>query len=62
MINIVFGRSGVMISEQEFKELKKKEKLLKQAAAILKVEEKDLPRVVERFKKELKEMEEKLKQ
>jgi len=61
VINIVFGRSGVMISEQEFKELKKKEKLLKQAAAILKVEEKDLPRVVERFKKELKEMEEKLK-
>ena len=61
MINIVFGRSGVMISEQEFKELKKKEKLLKQAAAILKVEEKDLPRVVERFKRELKEMEEKLK-
>jgi alanyl-tRNA synthetase len=51
-----------MISEQKFKELKKKEKLLKQAAAILKVEEKDLPRVVERFKKELKEMEEKLKQ
>jgi len=61
VINIVFGRSGVMISEQEFKELKKKEKLLKQAAAILKVEEKDLPRVVERFKRELKEMEEKLK-
>ena len=61
MINIVFGRSGVMISEQEFKELKKKEKLLKQAAAILKVEEKDLPRVVERFKRELKEMEETLK-
>jgi len=51
-----------MISEEEFKELKKKEKLLKQAASILRVEEKDLPRVVERFKKELKEMEEKLRQ
>jgi alanyl-tRNA synthetase len=50
-----------MISEQEFEKLKKKEKLLKQAASVIRVEEKDLPRVVERFKKELKEMEEKLK-
>jgi alanyl-tRNA synthetase len=45
----------------EFKALKEKAKLLKRAAEILRVEEKDLPRVVERFKKELQEMEEKLK-
>jgi alanyl-tRNA synthetase len=49
------------ISKKEWNKLKKKEKLLKKAAAILRVEEKDLPRVVERFQKEIKEMEEKLK-
>ena len=49
------------ISEQELKELKKKEKLLKQAAESIKVQEKDLPRVVKRFLDELKEIEEKLK-
>ena len=42
-----------MISQKEFLELKKKEKLLKQAAEILRVEDKDLPRTVERFLKEL---------
>jgi hypothetical protein len=47
-----------MISKNEFLQLKKKEKILKQAAEILRVEEKDLPRVVERFKKEVEEMEE----
>ncbi len=45
-----------MISKKEFVELKKKEKLLKQAAEILHVEDKDLPRVVERFLKEIEEM------
>ncbi len=50
-----------MISEQELKELKKKEKLLRQAAETIKVQEKDLPRVVNRFLNELKEMEKKLK-
>jgi alanyl-tRNA synthetase len=49
------------ISKKEWNKLKKKEKLLKKAAGILRVEEKDLPRVVERFQKEIKEMEEKLK-
>ena len=51
----------MQISEQEWKQLKKKEKILKQAAEILRVEEKDLPRVIERFTKEIKEMDEKLK-
>jgi alanyl-tRNA synthetase len=49
-----------MISKKEWEKLKKKEKILKEAAKILRVEEKDLPRVIERFKKEIKEMEEKL--
>ena len=50
-----------MISEQELKNLKNKQKLLSQAAEILKVEEKDLPRVVQRFLNEIKEFDEKLK-
>lgn len=41
---------------REFEELKRKYKILKEAAKILRVEDKDLPRVVERFKKELEEM------
>ena len=45
-----------MISDKELKDLKKKEKLLKQAAEIIKVQEKDLPRVVKRFLDELKEI------
>jgi len=49
-----------MISRKEWTELKKKEKILKEATEILRVEEKDLPRVIERFKREIKEMEEKL--
>lgn len=50
-----------MISKKEWQELKKKEKLLKEALKVLKVEEKDLPRVIERFQREIKEMKEKLK-
>jgi len=49
-----------MISEQELKELKKKEKLLRQAAETIKVQEKDLPRVVKRFLDELKEINRKI--
>lgn len=45
-----------MIPKEEFTKLKKKEKLLKKAADILHVEEKDLPRVIERFLRELEEM------
>ena len=50
-----------MLSREEFEELKEKEKILKEASKILRVEDKDLPRVVERFLREIKEMEERLK-
>jgi len=50
-----------MISEKEIKELKKKEKILRQAAESIKVQEKDLPRVVKRFVDELKQFEKELK-
>lgn len=49
-----------MISEQELKKLKKKEKILRQAAETIKVQEKDLPRVVKRFLDELKEINRKI--
>lgn len=50
-----------MISEQELKELKKKEKLLQQAADSINVQEKDLPRVVKRFLDEIKQFEDELR-
>jgi len=50
-----------MIPEKELKELKKKEKLLKQAAESVKVQEKDLPRVIKRFLDELKQFESEIK-
>ncbi|MEM5766303.1 MAG: hypothetical protein QW423_01555 [Candidatus Aenigmatarchaeota archaeon] len=50
-----------MISKKEWEELKKKEKILSEATKILRVEDKDLPRVIERFQREIKEMKEKLK-
>lgn len=45
-----------MISKTEWQKLKKKEKLLRKALEILRVEEKDLPRVIERFQKEIDDM------
>jgi len=45
-----------MISKEEFEKLKKKEKILKEAAKILRVEEKDLPKTIQRFLKEIEEM------
>jgi uncharacterized membrane protein YgaE (UPF0421/DUF939 family) len=45
-----------MNEKEEFEKLKKKYKILKEAAKVFKVEDKDLPRVIERFKKELEEM------
>lgn len=51
-----------MITEKEWRELKKKSQLLKKTAEILSVEEKDLPRVVKRFQDELAEMEKQLKE
>jgi len=50
-----------MISEKELKGLKKKQKLLRQAAESIKVQEKDLPRVVKRFLDELKQFEKEIK-
>lgn len=44
------------LSSEEFEELKKKEKILKEAAEVFSVEDKDLPRVIERFLKEIEEM------
>ncbi len=44
------------ISKEEWKKLVEKEKILRKAARVLRVEDKDLPRVVERFKKEIEEM------
>jgi alanyl-tRNA synthetase len=49
-----------MISRKKFEELKKKEKILRAATKILRVREEDLPRVIKRFKKEVREMEKKL--
>ncbi|MBI2084744.1 MAG: hypothetical protein HYT70_04010 [Candidatus Aenigmarchaeota archaeon] len=43
--------------KKEWESLKRKEKILKKAAEILRVEEKDLPRVIDRFMKEVEEME-----
>lgn len=43
-------------NKEEFEELNRKEKLLKEAARILSVNEQDLPRVVDRFLKEIGEM------
>jgi len=50
----------MQISEKEWYELKKKEKILKQSSEILRVEPQDLPRVIQRFINEIKEMDEKL--
>ena len=50
-----------MISENEIKQLKKKEKIFRQAAESIKVQEKDLPRVVKRFLDELKQFENEIK-
>jgi hypothetical protein len=45
-----------VFSKKEWEELNKKEKILRESAKILSVEEKDLPRVIDRFLKEIEEM------
>jgi len=50
-----------MKSNNNIKDLKKKGRLLSEAAEILSVQEKDLPRVVKRFLNEIQEMDRKLK-
>ena len=49
-----------MASNGGFIALKRKEKLLKKAAEILSVNDIDLPRVIDRFLKEIEEMNKKL--
>lgn len=51
----------MQMSEKEWQELKEKERLLNKALTILRVEPKDLPRVVQRFLGEVKEMKKQLK-
>ena len=51
----------IMRSNNNSKSLKKKGRLLSEAAEIISVQEKDLPRVVKRFLDEIKEMDKKLK-
>jgi len=46
---------------KRWRELKEKEEILKKAAAAIRVQEKDLPRVMVRFKREIAEMDKKLK-
>ncbi len=49
------------VDAERWRELKEKEEILKKAATAIRVQEKDLARVVARFKREIKEMDEKLK-
>jgi hypothetical protein len=46
---------------ERWNELKEKERILRDAAEAISVQEKDLPRVIARFKREIKDMEEKMK-
>lgn len=49
-----------MLNEKEWQELKRKEKILKEIANIFRVEEKDVPRITQRFLNEIEEMKQKL--
>ena len=44
------------MEEKEFVELRKKDRILSEAASVLRVLPEDLPRVVKRFKKDLELM------
>lgn len=46
---------------EKWQRLKEKERILREAAEAIRVQEKDLPRVVTRFKREIEEMDENLK-
>jgi len=46
-------------SKKEWQELKKKARLLKDAAQVVSVEDKDLLRTIERFQKEIEDMKKK---
>ena len=46
---------------ERWKELKEKERILRDAAEAISVQEKDLPRVIARFKREIEDFEAQLK-
>lgn len=48
------------ISKKEWEELKRKAKMLKDAAKVVSVEDRDLLRTIERFQKEIEEMKKKV--
>jgi hypothetical protein len=50
------------MAEKKWDMLKEKERILKEAADAIRVQEKDLPRVIARFKEEIAEMDEQLGQ
>ena len=50
-----------LVTQKEWHELKKKAKLLKEAAEVVRVEDKDLLRTIERFQKDVEEMKKKVK-
>ena len=52
---------GFMAAKNKMQGLKEKERLLKEAAAAIRVQEEHLPRVVARFKREIEEMNKRLK-
>ena len=47
----------MLMDIEKWKELKDKERILRQAAEAISVQEKDLPRVIARFKREIEEFE-----
>jgi alanyl-tRNA synthetase len=49
------------MDEQEWKELKRKEKILKQACKLINVQESHLPRTLTRFLEDIKRLEKELK-
>lgn len=49
------------MNEQEWRELKRKEKILKQACKLVNVQEDHLPRTLARFLMEIKKLEKELK-
>ncbi|MFH1623352.1 MAG: hypothetical protein ABIA12_02435 [Candidatus Aenigmatarchaeota archaeon] len=51
----------MMMGIERWTELKEKERILREAAESISVQEKDLPRVIARFKREIEEFENALK-
>jgi hypothetical protein len=48
-----------LITQKEWHDLKKKARILKEAAEAVRVEDKDLVRTIERFQKDIEEMKKK---